>query len=258
MRSYLDIRIACAAIFALSLPVGWSVSAQQVPELPAPSPHARVEQRVGVTDFSVDYSSPGVKGREIWGALVPYGELWRTGANRATVLEASKDFVFGGKPVSAGSYSLFTIPGKSEWTVILNSQADLPGTRGYDEAQDVARVKLTPTASPARERLTFLFSNTTDDATRLDLEWAELRVSIPIGVDTAAQVNANIDKAPPLRVGALAARQRRRPRSSARLHQYLRDDRADLVEYLGEGADSRQAGRQGGGGRCGDRGPGVG
>jgi hypothetical protein len=169
--------------------------AQTAPELPAPSPLARVEQRVGLTDFAISYSSPGVKGRTVWGELVPYDELWRTGANRATTLEAGSDFTFGGVKVSAGKYALLSIPGKSEWTVILNSQADLPGTRGYDEGKDVARAKLQPTTSPARERMTFIFSNTTDDATRLDLEWADLRLSIPIGVDTAPQVEAKIKAA---------------------------------------------------------------
>lgn len=170
-------------------------AAQGAPDLPAASPKARVEQRVGVTDFAIEYSSPGVKGREIWGGLVPYDELWRTGANRSTKLEASRDFTFANEKVSAGSYSLFTIPGKKEWTVILNRKTDLPGTRGYDDANDVARIVVVPESTPMRERMTFLFSNTTDDGTRLDLEWAGLRVSIPLGVDTAQQVRANIDEA---------------------------------------------------------------
>ena len=195
MRHDLGCRGAAAAVLAL---VGFMISpvlAQTGPELPAPSPLARVEQRVGLTDFVVEYSSPGVKGRKIWGELVPYDALWRTGANRATKLEVSGDFTFGGVRAPAGTYSLLSIPGESEWTVILNSVADLPGTRGYDEAHDVARVKLQPTSSPARERMTFIFSNTTDDATRLDLEWADLRLAIPIGVDTAPQVESEIDKA---------------------------------------------------------------
>ncbi|HET9299398.1 MAG TPA: DUF2911 domain-containing protein, partial [Candidatus Polarisedimenticolaceae bacterium] len=116
----------------------------QTLEVPAPSPKAKIEQRVGVTDFSVEYSSPGVKGRSIWGSLVPYGELWRTGANAATKLTASKDFTFGDKSVPAGTYSLFTIPGASSWTVILNKKADLGGTNGYDEKEDAARITVRP------------------------------------------------------------------------------------------------------------------
>jgi len=194
MRTEFDTNRAASIASALMLFAAVSAGAQG-PELPAASPKARVEQRVGLTDFAVEYSSPGVKGREIWGGLVPYDELWRTGANRSTKFEASGDFSFAGKKVSAGEYSLFTIPGEKEWTVILSSQTNLPGTRGYDDANEVARATVTAAAAPARERMTFLFSDTTDDATRLDLVWAELRISIPLGVDTGAQVQANIDEA---------------------------------------------------------------
>lgn len=167
--------------------------AQGTPELPDASPRARVEQRVGVTDFAVDYASPAVKGRKIWGGLVPWNELWRTGANAATRLEASRDFTFGGVAVPAGTYALYTIPGEKEWTVILNSKAEASGTRDYDEALDVARIRVTPQAAGARERMTFFFSDTTDDASRLDLEWAELRVSVPLAVETSKYALASID-----------------------------------------------------------------
>ena len=166
----------------------------QTAEIPAPSPKAKVDQRVGLTDFSVDYSSPGVKGRKIWGALVPLGEMWRTGANAPTKLTASKDFTFGDKAVPAGTYVLLTIPGASSWTVLLNKNLGVQGTNGYDPKDDVARVDVTPSSAGPRERLTFLFSDTSDEATRLDLEWESLRVSVPIKVDTKAQVRAGIDK----------------------------------------------------------------
>lgn len=169
-----------------------NVLAQDSPDLPRPSPLARVEQRVGVTDFTLEYSSPGAKGRQIWGELVPYGELWRSGANAPTKVTASADFTFAGTSVPAGTYALLTIPGEKEWTVILNSKLDIAGTRGYAEKDDVARVTVAPTTAPARERLTFLFSDTTDDATRLDLEWGTLRLSVPIEVATRKQVKKNI------------------------------------------------------------------
>jgi Protein of unknown function (DUF2911) len=167
--------------------------AQNAPELPVPSPLARVEQRVGVTDFAVEYSSPGVKRRKIWGGLVPYDELWRTGANAATKIEASRAFTFGGKAVPAGTYALYTIPGKKSWTVILNSNWKTGGTNGYEEKNDVARVTVKPQAAAQRERMAFLFSDTTDDSTRLDLEWEKLRVSVPIEVNTRADALGNID-----------------------------------------------------------------
>ncbi|MDX2168225.1 MAG: DUF2911 domain-containing protein [Deltaproteobacteria bacterium] len=172
-----------------------ALAQQTPPELPQASPNASVMQQVGLTKFTVTYSSPGVKGRTVWGELVPYDQLWRTGANLATQIEASRDFTFGGTKVPAGTYALYTIPGKSSWTVILNKNPNAGGTRGYDEKNDVARISVTPTQIPARERLAFLFSNTTEDSSRLDLEWDTLRVSMPIKVDTAQQATANIDKA---------------------------------------------------------------
>jgi hypothetical protein len=198
-------------------------AAQNVPELPQASPLSRVEQRVGLTDFKVSYSSPGVKGREIWGALVPYGELWRTGANAPTTLEATRDFRLGDKTVPAGIYALLTIPGKDAWTVILNQDAKLQGgTRGYDEKKDAARITVKPEAAPARERLTFLFADTTDDATKLDLEWEKLRIAIPLSVDTASQAKTNIKDAvgSAWRPHALSAR-------------YLLESGGDLGEALG-------------------------
>lgn len=180
---------ACAAVMLAAT----AVYAQSA-ELPQASPKARVEQRVGVTDFAVDYSSPGVKGRTIWGGLVPYDELWRTGANAATKLEASAPFTFGGKEVKAGTYALYTIPGKDSWTVMLNTNAETGGTRGYDKKNDVATITVKPEASPMRERMTFIFSDTTDSSTRLDLEWEKLRVSIPITVETQEMAMSNIDK----------------------------------------------------------------
>jgi hypothetical protein len=186
--------IALASAWLLTGALAAPAVAQSL-EVPAPSPRAKVEQRVGLTDFSIEYSSPGVKGRSIWGGLVPYGELWRTGANAATKLTASKDFTFGDKAVPAGTYSVVTIPGASSWTVILNKNLNLGGTTGYEEKDDAARITVRPESVPPRERMTFLFADTTDDATRLDLEWAGLRVSVPVKVDTKGLVGAAIDKA---------------------------------------------------------------
>jgi Protein of unknown function (DUF2911) len=174
---------------------GSAVAQQQAPELPQPSPKAKVEQRVGLTDVSVDYSSPGAKGRVIWGGLVPYDVAWRTGANAPTKLTSSKNFTFGGVAVPAGSYALYTIPTKGAWTVLLSNSTEGWGG-GYPDNTVVARasVKPVPLVKP-RERMTFIFSEVTDDAARLDLEWAKLRVSIPLGFDTKAQAAANIDAA---------------------------------------------------------------
>jgi hypothetical protein len=211
-------RLAAIAVLTLAVPA----IAQPAPKLPQPSPGAKVEQTVGVTDFAVAYFSPGVKGRTVFGELVPYGELWRTGANAATTLQSSQDFTFGGKAVPAGKYALYTIPGETRWTVILNKNADAGGTRGYDEKNDVARFTVAPTASPTRERLTFLFTDTTDNATSLDLEWDTVRVSMPIAVDTKKLTTTSIDK---------ALDEAWRPHfASAR---YLLDSGGDLTQALG-------------------------
>jgi hypothetical protein len=164
----------------------------QTLEVPAPSAKAKVEQRVGITDFSVDYSSPAVRGRKIFGGLLPYDKLWRTGANASTKLTASRDFTFGDKTVPKGTYSVFSIPGASSFTVILNKNVDA-STDAYDAKDDAARVTVTPQTTGARERMTFIFSETTDSTSRLDLEWDTVRVSVPIKVDTQAQVLAGID-----------------------------------------------------------------
>ncbi|MET0386270.1 MAG: DUF2911 domain-containing protein [Polyangiales bacterium] len=172
-----------------------STEAQSAPELPQASPKARVEQRVGLTDFSLDYSSPAVKARPIWGSLVAYDKPWRTGANAATTLTASREFTFGGKVIPAGKYALYTIPGKTQWVVALSSKTSAWGDGDYDAKQDVARVTVKPSAATHRERLTFLFDATTDAGTQLVLEWEKLRVAVPLVVDTKTQANANIQKA---------------------------------------------------------------
>lgn len=187
----LSIGLSFATSLLMAAP---AVLAQQAPEIPQPSPHARVEQRVGLTDISVDYSSPAVKGRAIWGGVVAYDKPWRTGANAATKLTASKDFTFGGKQVPAGSYALYTIPSKASWTVALNSGLDAWGNEGYDTKKDVARITVKPAAAPMRERMAFVFDDTTDGATTLDLEWEKLRVAIPITVDTKNEVMTSIHK----------------------------------------------------------------
>src|SRR6476469_7550159 len=135
------IAIAAAAAPRSAAPHGMT-------EMPAPSPKAKVEQRFGITDVSIDYSSPGVKGRKIWGQVVPYDKVWRAGANAPTKLTVSRDFAFAGTPVKAGSYAVFVTPGKTSWAVALNS--DLGATQDSHDAQkDVARAAVTPAALPA-------------------------------------------------------------------------------------------------------------
>jgi hypothetical protein len=173
-----------------------SLPAQAQLKLPAISPTARVMQEVGLTEISVEYASPSVKERKIWGDLVPHDKPWRTGANMATKISFSRDVTFGGKPVPAGTYSVVAIPSASGWTVALNKELALfGGGKAYDANDDVVRVTATTAEIPHRERMTFLFSNTTDSETSLDLEWEKLRVSVPVQVDTQAHAQAAIQRA---------------------------------------------------------------
>ncbi len=221
MRSNLPHLFLCSLVFTLAA-AQLAAAQQAAPELPQPSPKARIEQRVGLTEFAIDYSSPGVKARKIWGELVPFDRPWRTGANAATKLTAGRDFTFGGKPVPAGSYALYTIPGKTTWQVALNSSTEAWGNDGFDSKKDVARVTVTPQPIKGRERLTFVFSETSDEGARIDLEWEKVRVTVPITVATKQQVMANIDK---------AVDEAWRPHfTSAR---YLLDNGGDLTKALG-------------------------
>jgi tetratricopeptide (TPR) repeat protein len=197
-------------------------AAAQAPELPQPSPHARVEQHVGLADFSIDYSSPAVKGRTIWGGLVPYDKPWRTGANAATKLSSSQEFSFGGKKVPAGTYALYTVPGKASWSVVLNSSLDAWGNDGYDTKKDIARITAKAEAADNRERLTFSFDDTNDDGVQLVLAWEKVRVRVPINVDTKAQVKQNIVK---------SVADAWRPHYTAA--RYLLDSNGDIEQALG-------------------------
>jgi hypothetical protein len=160
--------------------------------LPSRSPSASVSQEVGLTKITVDYSSPAVGGRRIWGQVVTPGVLWRTGERTVPKVTFSRDVVFGNAPVAAGSYALLTIPSDGDWTVILNRDAKLGGVADYKPELDIARVKARASAVPHRERLTFLFSDFTDEQVSLDLEWETRRVAIPIHVRTAEQMMAAI------------------------------------------------------------------
>ncbi|PWJ58208.1 Protein of unknown function (DUF2911) [Dyadobacter jejuensis] len=165
---------------------------------PQPSPGASTTQAVGVTDFTVKYSRPGIKGRKAFqdsSALAPLNQLWRTGANAATTLEASTAFVFGGHKVPAGQYALFTIPSGSAWTVILNKNVKQGGTANYSQAEDVARVMVAPQSSNFTETFTIDFSNISDSSAVMNLSWASVTVPIELMVDTQELTMAGLNKA---------------------------------------------------------------
>jgi hypothetical protein len=166
-------------------------------KLPRVSPAATVTQSIGLTDLTVSYCRPGVKGRLIWGGLVPYDEPWRTGANEATRFTTTDPILFGGKELAAGTYSLFTIPGKEEWIVVINSEKDLWGAYEYKPEKDVLRVTVKPALVESQEWMEFSFEDLTPSSANLALRWEKLRVAVPIVVDvngkTLAGARAAID-----------------------------------------------------------------
>ena len=163
-----------SAIFCYSL-----ISAQI--KSPQPSPTATITQKVGISNISVEYSRPGAKEREIFGGLVSYGKMWRTGANKATKITFNENCVFGGAKVKKGSYSLFTIPGEKEWTVVLNKNTELWGVGEYDEKNQVCSI-----VSKAIETKDFTESFTIDFgtfqsfSTIMSLKWANTKIDIKI------------------------------------------------------------------------------
>ena len=156
--------------------------AQQQIRSPRPSPKASIMQTVGVTDITINYNRPGVKGRSIWGTLVPWDKVWRTGANEATTIEFSDDVWINGQKLAKGLYSLHTIPTASEWTIIFNSVASQWGSYSYDAAKDALRVKATPQAAPHAEWLTFEIPEMTTDTAKVVMRWE--KIAVPFTVDT--------------------------------------------------------------------------
>ena len=150
-----------------------------------------VGQTVGVTDVVITYGRPSVRGRTIYGDLVPYGEVWRAGANEATTITFEDDVMIEGEALSAGTYALFTIPTEDTWTVIFNENAEQWGAYGYDETQDALRVTVDPEAAPAQEMLTFTFEDVTDTTATAVLHWDEVRVPVALQVDTDAVILSN-------------------------------------------------------------------
>ncbi len=166
-------------------------------DFPAASPACTLKQRVGLTDFEITYSRPGVKGRTIFGGIVPYGQVWRTGANQATRITFNTPVKFNGIEMAAGTYGLFTIPGENEWTVILNKNSAQWGAYQYDAKDDVTRFKATPVTlkDTAIETFTIEFNHVRDESAVLNLVWDKLVVPIHLEVDVSSKVVPQIEAA---------------------------------------------------------------
>jgi hypothetical protein len=200
-RSSVFFTVLCVLSFAAS-------AFAQIP-VPRPSQKASVMQRIGPTDITITYSRPGVKGRKIWGdplpeqtakvkgeatldnqnerpkdaAIVPYGHMWRTGANEATMFEVNSDVLINGQKLAAGSYSLHTIPNKDEWTIIFNGTSNQWGSFNYDPAKDTLRVKAKPqTVAESQEWLAFSIDPVGEDSAQVNLRWEKISVPFTVKV----------------------------------------------------------------------------
>ena len=161
-------------------------------EMPRTSPAASITQRIGVTDVTIEYHRPGVKGRAVWGGLVPYDEVWRAGANERTTIRFSDDVMIEGEPLAAGTYGLLAIPRSESWVIIFSEKADAWGAFGYDEANDALRVEVAPREAPPREWMEIRFEDLADDAATAVLHWDRLAVPFRISVDLDARVMENL------------------------------------------------------------------
>ena len=163
---------------------------------PAPSSHQTVKQELGLSSIELTYSRPGVKGRKIFGDLVPYGKVWRTGANQATTITFGDAVTIGGTKIAAGKYGLLSIPAADEWTFIITRQLDVTNPAAYKPDQDVVRVKATPHELPFPiETLSVLFANVTPNSCDLQLIWDNIVVALPITTDIDTRIMAQIDNA---------------------------------------------------------------
>jgi hypothetical protein len=164
--------------------------------LPEASPGAVLTQELGISKVTITYHRPGVKGRKVWGGLVPTGQVWRLGANEATTVELSHDAKIDGKDVKAGKYALFAIPAESEWTLILNRKSDQWGAYFYKAEDDVLRFNVKP--EPLAETAEWFDVDAvplSNRAMRIDISWDKLRVPFTIEFDTPALVWKSIDEA---------------------------------------------------------------
>ena len=178
--------------FALALTLALPLGAQNAPsfKVPRPSPKSVLTQTIGFTDVTITYSRPSAKGRQIFGGLVPYGQVWRTGANEATTISFSDDVTINGQALPKGTYSLHTIPGKDQWTIIFNKVANQWGSFNYEQAQDALRVNAKPHGDEYNEVMVFSIPKVTADEATVEIKWTNVAVPFTIGTGTTQKVLA--------------------------------------------------------------------
>ena len=172
------------ALLFLSIVILNAISFAQDFRTPRPSPDATVSQFVGVTKIMIDYSSPGVKDRKIWGELVPFGEVWRTGANEATTITFTDAVSINGNELAAGTYGIHSIPNTNEWEILFSKDTQVDASSTFDPKKEVLRIKVKPEENQFIERMTFLFTDATENSINVNLLWDKLKVSFKIDVKT--------------------------------------------------------------------------
>ena len=183
-------RILFLSAFALSVTIA---DAQQL-RTPAPSPAQTIRQDFGLSTVELSYSRPSIKGRKVFGDLVPYGKVWRTGANQATTITFGEEVIIGDKKVPAGKYGLVTIPEKDNWTVIITKQLDITSPAAYKPENDVVRVSAKPASLPfSVETFTITFDDVTANSMNLGMIWDKTMLNIPIKVDVDTRIMAQIN-----------------------------------------------------------------
>ncbi len=181
-------------LLAAFLTIGQVATAQL--KLPQASPEAYIRQTIGLTDITVRYHAPGVKGRKIFGSLVPYGQLWRAGANEATLITFSDELFLNNERVPAGTYYFYILPeNDSTWNVVLNRDTTLWGLEGYNELNDVAYLQVKPKKADFKETMQFSFSDISINKGYLNLNWENTQVSLHIETEIENKAIANIKKA---------------------------------------------------------------
>jgi hypothetical protein len=187
MRKIIFCAVAIAAVF--------SVNAQAV-KTPAPSPTQTIKQDFGISSIELSYSRPGIKGRKVFGDLVPFGKVWRTGANNATTINFGSDVTIGTTMVPAGKYGLLTIPDKDNWTIIITKQLDVTSPAAYKQESDIARVTAKPmTMKDKMETFTMQFANVKPGTCDLHIMWENTAVELPITTDVETAVMKQLDNA---------------------------------------------------------------
>ena len=164
-------------------------------DLPKPSSSAEIKQRIGLTDVTIAYSRPNVNDREIFGGLVPYNEIWRTGANMNTLITFTDDVKVEGKEVKAGTYSIFTFPGEKEWKIVFNSETKSWGTGGYDETNNVFEATVTTKTTNHHESMEFSFENIQIENGFMQLAWNTTLIELKIEVNVKEKAWKNIETA---------------------------------------------------------------